>query len=180
MLVNPYKVGSPFPFPQEVTVEGSRAMLTAGLFNVTITLRDIVPAEEEAFNGALYYGLTEYRDVPIFVLRFGQAWNQEVLLNIHGIDDSMKKDRWIEKKENFIALFLIEHKTGILKGMRVINIEPEVVHELKTIMQRQRTTYPTFLAVHAACEEFLEIFTIQDTVSNVEWKQLGEESESTM
>ena len=180
MLVNPYKVGSPFPFPEEVSVEGSRAMMTAGLFNVTITLHDIVPSEEEAFKGGLYYGLTEYRDVPIFVLRFGQAWHQEVLLNIHSIDDRDKQDLWIQNSDNHIALFLVEHKTGILKGMRVINIDPQVVRELKTIMQRQRVTYPTFLAAHAACEEFLEIFTIQDTVSNVEWKQLGEGSESTI
>ena len=173
MLMEKFEVGKIFPLHQNVNSEGGRAILTEGLFYVVLGLNNIQSLEIDAFNTYEFtFGVIDYEDLCIFMVRYGDQWTQEITINVHGIDNNIDKQQWIENDTTLLPMFLVENNDLILKAMRLVNIDQMTANQIKFICNNQRKRYPTFYAIDKAYKDFMERFTKYEVIDMVEWVKL--------
>jgi len=175
MQLERYELGKIFPLHQNVKSEGGRAILSDGLFYMVMGLNNIQDLEIEAFNSYdFYYGVIDYEDLCIFMVRYGVQWTQEITINVHGIDDNIQKEEWINNDNTLLPMFLVENSDLILKAMRLVNIDQMTANQIKFICNNQRKRYPTFYAIDKAYKDFMERFTKYEVMDMVEWVKMGD------
>ena len=108
------------------------------------------------------------------MVRYGDQWSQEITINIHGIDNNIDKQQWIENDTTLLPMFLVENHDLTLKAMRVVSIDQMTANQIKFICNNQRKRYPTFYVIDKAYRNFMERFNKYEVMDMVDWVKMEE------
>lgn len=143
-----FEIGRPFPIDryQATGQESIKALMTGGLFD--ILFYSLNPVDDRAlFNrGLLRYGLYEREGLPFFLIEFPGHFSFDVPLNIRKIDPDAVAD-WVKSDANDLTLYLVNARSNIIEGIRLIGLRPELIAQLRQVSREQLARYPTPPAV---------------------------------
>ncbi|HEY4207961.1 MAG TPA: hypothetical protein VGM31_14155 [Puia sp.] len=157
-----YEVGKPFPGVNVMPGQDyTRSEITTGFFDILAYISDPTPDEIRAWRkGHLQYGLFEHSDIPFFIVDFpADSWNIDVNINVLKVKAQHQQEAWLNADGNIINLFLINTRTNILEGARMISIAIDIAEKIRDVLERQTIAY------HSAEQVELEIANIQHTLT---------------
>jgi hypothetical protein len=131
-----YAVNERFPHEQYLEHgEITAPIIRTTFFDVFVSFNDITEMERKVFrNGPLQVSLYVNSTVPFVVFDFGNNFSFDISINMQLSSDPVE---WIESEGNALNMFLVDAKTGILKAMRALGIDMNLVNYLKQTCREQ-------------------------------------------
>ena len=157
-----FAVGEKFPTPFR-PYDGATLHLAGDTFGVVISMVDISSAEVKVFRKVkMRIGVAVIQGVPFVLLDFPGMATFDASLNLL-LESQESRDAFLagEPKANLVSLFLVDHRTGILKGMRSLGCPVEMMTEIKTAAFDQAAAFASGAKVEAKIQEVMSLYTTE-------------------
>jgi len=137
--------------------EGYMPVINGSSFDIIAFFSNLTDKEQRDWlQGKAGYGLYIENSIPLFLLDLGRAWSLDVYLNILQEDEDIRKNFFEgDPHHTQVILTLVSYSDAIVRGIRTIAIDPDIMIKLKEACFNQLTQYPSKEQCHRAAEELL-------------------------
>ena len=161
-----FTFGEPFPLHNKANgTEYCRIDLNDSFFDICYYFPTPDRKHINAWGKDIFkYGVYENSNIPFLLIEFEvnkARWCFELSINIHRILED-KADIWLNSEGRIIRMYLIEARTNILVGMRMIEVTVGVAEYIRDICENQDEKYESVKEVD------LRINRIIDSISTAE------------
>ncbi len=160
------EAGKPFPLRNPLGgSDGAFASITGQSFDLICWANGLSSLEVKTWRkGKLRYGVFVRDGIPFFILHFPVLdWSLDVSIDI--LIEKEKNRQYLEfmaGEGNAVTLYLVDGKTNILKGMRMIGLQPIVADAIKQACALQLEKYPNSAALNVSLQRLLSTYTTPD------------------
>lgn len=162
------EVGKPFPIRNPAGKGDHVTAFVAGeSFDVICWAGDLNSKEVQAWRrGLLRYGAYVKNAIPFFLLYFPELkWPLDVSINIHAEKEGGRPfEQYLEGQGNAVNLYLVDAATGLIKGMRMIGLDPVIADAIRLGCANQLQRYPSAAATSMQMEDILSAMTTLEMI----------------
>lgn len=162
------EVGKPYPFHNNANgFENVVSELNTSFFDV-LYYAPKPPAKDLSIwkTSKIRYGVFVCENIPFFLVSFpGHDWTFDVSINFLKAKQPEGED-WIYKEDNMIHFYLINASTNVIKAMRMISIEPEVVQSIREACSKQQQQYKNPILLEGEINRIYGRFSTEEMIRN--------------
>lgn len=163
-------IGQQFPFPDYLNRgEGGSTMIVGNFFDIVVCLDTPTDSEIRSFERKLTVNLYENKSIPFIVLDF-EDFNCDSFINFWKIDQS-NDDQWLNSEANAVTLFLIDSKTGILKAIRMLGLDPAICNKIRDTCEQQTQVFSGVDEVEEAAQDVLRSVSTDNMIKRAKLHQ---------
>lgn len=159
-------VGEPYQMPYRLE-DGMTPVLYGASLTFVVTLRDVNDQEAKAFcAGNLEYGLFVDADIPIMLCNFRGCAEFDAYINTH-LEPKESQNAFLrgDPESNLLQFYLVDTKSGLLRGIRGIGAPKTMIPDLKEACIRRLSSYPSASAVKAAADSITAKYSIKQLMA---------------
>lgn len=166
-MMTAFSIGEPFPLNNRANgTEYCKVVLNETFFDVYYyTLnpnnRDISMWSK----GLLEYGVYTSKSIPFFLVCFEREWAFDLSINLNFIESEEVSTIWLNSEDRTVRFYLINARTNILEGLRIIQVNTELADKIRDTCEKQSFEYNTAEEVDRQIVEILKIRTTRDMLS---------------
>lgn len=149
-------VGQPIGFTPPK--EGYMPVINGSSFDILAFFSNLTDKEQKDWlKGKARYDVYIENSIPVFLLDLGKTWSLDVFFNILQENEDIRKN-FFEGDPNHtqISLILVSYSDSIIRGIRTIAIDTDIMLKLKEACFGQLVQYPSKEACQKAAEVILD------------------------